>query len=436
MKWNYIVEILSVQLIIYSVLHNAFKGRLKKAFALCPLITLAFVVVLEISDYNELVLFVFQAVLYFIMPQVLVNDMDKKLKRYISLLCVGVVSVIVSLPIFVCSLINTNIIPAVCNALYIGLGILIFALTFCKRLTNKVGMPIISILSASKSTGYLLLVFVWMLFAMINFLSVLLTVRIHPTVLAMFSCLLILMVILSFAVFFKLIFSTAQSMYYKKLNGMIEASVAEQVRHYNRMNSANESLRKFRHDFKNLKIGLAYYIKNNDFDGAADYLETCSEIADTDCIFYSTGNPVVNSLISDKALQVKANNISIEFDGIIPQDALTPADLCITFGNAIDNAIEACLKIEDDVPKIICIAVRQKGGFLFISITNPICENVDIKGNNIVSTKSDRTMHGIGLYSIKSVVRKYDGHLNLSCDNNIFTIDFDFCLPERQSENA
>ena len=46
-----------------------------------------------------------------------------------------------------------------------------------------------------------------------------------------------------------------------------------------------------------------------------------------------------------------------------------------------------------------------------------------IKNGKIKTTKDDRQNHGFGLDNIKSALKKYDGLLDASCDDNQFTLD-------------
>ena len=203
--------------------------------------------------------------------------------------------------------------------------------------------------------------------------------------------------------------------------------MVKQVNYYEHLAKANEDLRKFRHDYNNLKIGLIAYLQKNNINGAMQYLKDCNQIIETNDLFH-TGHHIVDALFSDKSNTARANNIDISFDGFIPQNVLTPVDLCIIFGNALDNAIEACLKINNDKIKSISVSVKQNNDYIFVTFTNPTSENVEIKNNTIVTTKDNHATHGIGLYSIQQVLKKYDGHMNLNCENNLFTTEIDFCI--------
>ena len=107
---------------------------------------------------------------------------------------------------------------------------------------------------------------------------------------------------------------------------------------------------------------------------------------------------------------------------------MDPIDLCVVFGNVVDNAIEACQKLPNEQEKEICISARVIKDVFFIKSTNPTKKDIEIS-NIIMTTKEDAIDHGIGLYNIRSIVQKYDGHMQLNCANQIFTIELDFIIP-------
>lgn len=57
---------------------------------------------------------------------------------------------------------------------------------------------------------------------------------------------------------------------------------------------------------------------------------------------------------------------------------------------------------------------------MFLTISNPVTENIKIHNNTIQTTKQDKSNHGFGLYSLQKIVDKYDGTLTFSCVDNVF----------------
>ena len=143
---------------------------------------------------------------------------------------------------------------------------------------------------------------------------------------------------------------------------------------------------------------------------------------------FDTGNGIADALLTDKSEKASAINAEIAFHGAIPQDALSPTDLCVILGNTLDNAIEACQKLDLKTDKTIAIDCNCRSGFLFLSISNPVSEKVIIHDNYISTTKENKTLHGFGLYSLQSVVKRYGGEVKLSSTDDCFTVDIDMCI--------
>ena len=92
--------------------------------------------------------------------------------------------------------------------------------------------------------------------------------------------------------------------------------------------------------------------------------------------------------------------------------------MCRILGNALDNAIEACERVDTE-EKCICIALNQLENKLIIEINNT-SPAVDI--HNLATSKANKIIHGIGLKSIKQAVKSMNGHMSYSYENGFFTL--------------
>ena len=135
-------------------------------------------------------------------------------------------------------------------------------------------------------------------------------------------------------------------------------------------------------------------------------------------------------MLSEKKSVADVDNIKIEFEGTFPSERIDSTDICVIFGNAVDNAIEACKKLEKQTDaKTIKIRSVLHNSLLHITIKNPVAEAPIIyDDNSIRSTKTDSEEHGIGLYSIKKTIEKYCGDFNIQCVNNIFLLSISLPL--------
>ncbi len=228
-----------------------------------------------------------------------------------------------------------------------------------------------------------------------------------------------------------LILNSISNTYLKHLTKNYEKQIANQAEHYTTISKANFELRKFRHDFKNISLGVKGLISEGRTEEAVGVLESMQdEIYDaTDLMLcFDTGNGIVDALLADKQRRAAAKNILIQFEGSVPSNSIVATDLCVIFGNTIDNAIEACEKIETNDTKTINVKCECGNGFMFLKITNPVNKQVTVLNNTVETTKSNKQLHGFGIYSLNQTVKKHAGNLEITCKNRKFTVDISMCL--------
>ena len=217
----------------------------------------------------------------------------------------------------------------------------------------------------------------------------------------------------------------------KTLTADYEQQICAQAEHYKNLAQANYEVRRFRHDFKNIRIAIEKLLAQGSYDEALKLIRQCNDSLENPGGFhpiFDTGNGIADALLTDKQEKAVLQNTQIAFQGAIPPEALSPTDLCVILGNSLDNALEACQKLPDRDDKTISVTSNCRGGFLFISITNPIAEKVTVRDNHIATTKENKTLHGFGLYSLHSIVKKYDGDVQLASTDKTFTISIDLCV--------
>jgi len=139
-----------------------------------------------------------------------------------------------------------------------------------------------------------------------------------------------------------------------------------------------------------------------------------------------TDNLAINSVLNHKHQVISESQIKMRSLIEVPKHVhINDVDLCIIFGNLLDNAIEAVnhLPLEK---KIITVRIRYDGekdggGNLFIRIKNPHL-NVLSKGGlgGFLTSKHNQDKHGLGLYSVKRTLEKYDGTLDIVSDEKEF----------------
>lgn len=145
-----------------------------------------------------------------------------------------------------------------------------------------------------------------------------------------------------------------------------------------------------------------------------------------------TGNEAIDIVMASKQSVLKTNgiNMSCMLDGSL-LTYIPPHEIYSVFGNAIDNAIESVMKLPPEKRRIH-ITQEHKGNFLCIRIRNYFSGKIDFQDGLPQTTKDDKTYHGYGVKSMKLIMDKYQGHLTMTTQDDIFTLFLFFVLPEKK----
>jgi len=188
--------------------------------------------------------------------------------------------------------------------------------------------------------------------------------------------------------------------------GLMEIQMDEQ-RKYNELIAENEkTLKKQRHDLRHHLIVIRELSESGN-EKLNDYLDTLSENIPAVHIGYCE-NKAVNAVIAHYAAICDEEKVNFNTKLIIPEMSSISlnSELAIIFGNLLENALEACRKIDED-KRFIRISSDISYDMLIITMENSYDGNFVSENGRFHSTKRDD--FGIGLSSIQSVARKYKG---------------------------
>ena len=89
----------------------------------------------------------------------------------------------------------------------------------------------------------------------------------------------------------------------------------------------------------------------------------------------STGIPILNGLFSEKIDDARREKIQMSVDlNVAALKFISDVDLCTIFGNALDNAIEACKKKEETEKRFVVVSAQHLAGCIVINIANSCYE--------------------------------------------------------------
>lgn len=195
-------------------------------------------------------------------------------------------------------------------------------------------------------------------------------------------------------------------------------------KYYKKVEKSNGEYMNLMHDMKQYLSAINAMAKNNKNEDILAFLkEIHCNINGMKNVVYS-GNKMLNAILLEKALLAEKRKLSyqVRIEKTVKTGNISDFDLVGIVGNIIDNALEAADKIEDEEKRYIQIEgyLSEEQHFLVFSVKNPIkCIPIWETGN-FKTWKNDREKHGIGLQSVKNILRKNGGYMNIEVTEDMF----------------
>ncbi len=217
---------------------------------------------------------------------------------------------------------------------------------------------------------------------------------------------------------------TIRAMKLEKDMEIMQKQLEMQSKYYEELAQHIEDMRKAKHDFRHYLTVAASFIENGDKEGFSEFLKTHNQILALESIEKFCENYNVNVLCSYYSTLCNQNDIKTDFLlSISDNNSVLNRDYLVLFGNLLENAFEACIRINDKSNEKLFI--RLRAGLISnrfgIIIQNSFNGNIKKQNNKYISSKRN-TEEGIGLGTIKAVAKKYNGDVIIENDDTTFKI--------------
>jgi sensor histidine kinase regulating citrate/malate metabolism len=186
---------------------------------------------------------------------------------------------------------------------------------------------------------------------------------------------------------------------------------AEQV-HYQKIAEMHETLSTLRHDFKYYLEKIEELLQTGDKEKIELYLtEIRKQIPEGTLLYYCT-DYVINALLTSYAKNCKKFDIKYKVKIALPNPLSIPRyDICIILCNLLEDALEACKKL--DSGREIDLAIKTDGKRMAIRVKNSF--------NGVVSEYPK--YGGLDLRNVRAFAQHYDGHVFMKQTESVFTVD-------------
>ncbi|WP_049895556.1 sensor histidine kinase [Oribacterium sp. NK2B42] len=226
----------------------------------------------------------------------------------------------------------------------------------------------------------------------------------------------------------------------RRKQAILEKQVEQLHREIEDVENIYSDLRGLKHDMRNHLNNIMQYVKNtgNDMSEIDGYIGELEDSVNKLDFSSKSGNPITDIILYQRMQEAKRSGITFEVDFVAPDlgniktDYVTPGsgqieagfvapnsgridiyDIAVILDNALDNAFEACRKVEG--AREISLKSYMKGTLYFIEIENVFDGQVTFdKDTGLpVTSKADKHLHGIGMSNIQKCARKYMGDIDI-----------------------
>lgn len=189
------------------------------------------------------------------------------------------------------------------------------------------------------------------------------------------------------------------------------------------------SIRRVRHEMKNHLANIKGLVAGEQYGELETYIRKLDETIQEIDYQFSTGNAVTDVIINDKYR--RAQKLGITFRVLFAYretDTISAFDLGIVLDNLLDNAIEACEKVEQEKRRI-SLTLKRKEHFLLVEVENSYEGRLAWKdGESVPETMKQSNLpemlmeHGVGLKNVKDVAERYLGYLDIKAEADVFRV--------------
>lgn len=189
------------------------------------------------------------------------------------------------------------------------------------------------------------------------------------------------------------------------------------------------NIRRARHEMKGHMANIKGLVAGKQYGEVETYIRKLDETIEEFDYKFDTGNVVTDVIINDKYRQAAKLGITVQILFAYQEsDTISAFDLGIVLNNLLDNAIEACGKVERKKRRIN-LTLKRKEHFLLLEVENSFDGRLLWKdGESIPATTKQSGLpevlmeHGVGLKNVKDVAERYLGYLDIRTEADVFRV--------------
>lgn len=207
----------------------------------------------------------------------------------------------------------------------------------------------------------------------------------------------------------------------KKREEILKLQVDMAERQYEELAMEYEKNRLLYHDMNHHNLVIWKLAEQGEYERLHEYLGKLWPQSRTGHRQW-TQNQVMDMVLEHKILAMEKKEIKCQIcSDIIGEISILDRELCSLFANLLDNAMEACEKLEKE-ERNISVEIRRHHAMLMLIVENSCRQDAPVKKGIFRTTKKNRVLHGYGLRSVRQTVKNYGGQFESGMHGNNFYV--------------
>lgn len=182
-----------------------------------------------------------------------------------------------------------------------------------------------------------------------------------------------------------------------------------------------EEVRRARHDLKHHIAIVQAFLDNDDKEGLKSHVRAFQQTLPETAPMQICKHMAVNAILLHYYDRAKREGVHISLIAEIEEDiTINSQDLSVIIGNCLENAFESCARMDSKSERTVSLMAKPMGSGLAIVIDNTFDGQTVREKDVYLSSKRALGHRGVGMDSVKLLVKKYGGIVSFETSENIF----------------
>lgn len=272
-----------------------------------------------------------------------------------------------------------------------------------------------------KSAFFLALIPITSVFVMITFTKISDSCDLTPILSWMLTLSAVFLLTINLLIFGIEQYNRKKSLEFTEMQLLLQKK-SDSAQYYEMLLSQHENQSILIHDIKKHLQSINMLNDNREYDKINLYIRELMQSSNLKEVSRLCDHEILNAILARYGRSCLDKHIAFHTDirsGVI--DFIADADITSLFCNLLENALEAAEHIPDSFIEVSTYK-REKTPFIVITVVNSSRKNpFEVHSGTLVTTKANKYKHGFGIKSIRKIVAKYHGDIQMYYNDTTLT---------------